>query len=91
MPVTVCRRHQNRKINADQIAALAAKTSPTRPWKGPFVQLGNSQVEASFADHRTYVYKGKDVDQFRQEGRQVIIGPASLKTGEIIPFDQARK
>ena len=52
-----------RQINADQIAALAAKTSPTRLWKGPFVQLGNSQVEASFADHRTYVYKGKDVDQ----------------------------
>jgi len=27
------------------------------------VQLGNSQVEASFADHRTYLYKGKEVDQ----------------------------
>ena len=52
-----------RKINADQIAALAAKTSPTRLWNGPFVQLGNSQVEASFADHRTYLYKGKEVDQ----------------------------
>jgi murein DD-endopeptidase MepM/ murein hydrolase activator NlpD len=27
------------------------------------VQLGNSQVEASFADHRTYFYKGQEVDQ----------------------------
>ena len=27
------------------------------------MQLGNSQVEASFADHRTYLYKGKEVDQ----------------------------
>jgi murein DD-endopeptidase MepM/ murein hydrolase activator NlpD len=52
-----------RKMNADQIAAFSAKTSPTRFWKEPFVQLGNSQVEASFADHRTYIYKGKDVDQ----------------------------
>jgi len=52
-----------RKINADEITALAAKTSPARLWEGPFVQLGNSQVEASFADHRTYVYGGKDVDQ----------------------------
>jgi len=52
-----------RKINADQIAALAAKTSPRKLWDGPFVQLGNSQVEASFADHRTYIYKGKEVDQ----------------------------
>jgi len=52
-----------RKINADQIAAFAAKTSATRMWEGPFVQLGNSQVEASFADRRTYIYKGKEVDQ----------------------------
>jgi murein DD-endopeptidase MepM/ murein hydrolase activator NlpD len=52
-----------RKINADQIAAMAAKTSPARLWEGPFVQLGNSQVEASFADRRTYLYKGKEVDQ----------------------------
>ena len=52
-----------RKINADQIAALSAKTSPSRLWDGPFVQLGNSQVEARFADHRTYIYAGKEVDQ----------------------------
>ena len=51
-----------RKINADQIAALALKSAPTRLWDGPFVQLGNSKVEASFADHRTYIYKGKEVD-----------------------------
>jgi murein DD-endopeptidase MepM/ murein hydrolase activator NlpD len=51
-----------RKINADQIAALAAKSSPTRLWEAPFVQLGNSKVEASFADHRTYFYQGKEVD-----------------------------
>jgi len=52
-----------RKINADQIAAFASKTSATRLWEGPFIQLGNSQVEASFADHRTYIYNGKEVDQ----------------------------
>ena len=27
------------------------------------MQLGNSKVEASFADHRTYSYKGQEVDQ----------------------------
>jgi murein DD-endopeptidase MepM/ murein hydrolase activator NlpD len=52
-----------RRLNADRIATLTAATSPTLLWKGPFAQLGNSQVEASFADHRTYVYNGKDVDQ----------------------------
>ena len=53
-----------RRINADEIARIASSgTSPSRLWSGPFVQLGNSQVEASFADHRTYFYKGKEVDQ----------------------------
>ena len=53
-----------RQLNADQIAKLAtSKTSASRVWSGPFVQLGNSQVEASFADHRTYFYNGKEIDQ----------------------------
>ena len=51
-----------RKMNADTILAIARKTSPMRLWDGPFVQLGNSKVEAAFADHRTYTYKGKEVD-----------------------------
>ncbi len=52
-----------RRLNAEKIASLTAATSPARFWEGAFAQLGNSQVEASFADHRTYIYKGKDVDQ----------------------------
>jgi murein DD-endopeptidase MepM/ murein hydrolase activator NlpD len=52
-----------RQMNADAIAKIAANTSSSRLWSGPFVQLGNSQVEASFADHRTYYYKGREVDQ----------------------------
>jgi len=51
-----------RRLNADKIAAYASKTSATRLWEGPFVQLGNSQVEARFADQRTYIYRGKEVD-----------------------------
>jgi murein DD-endopeptidase MepM/ murein hydrolase activator NlpD len=52
-----------RRINTDEIAAFAKKSAPVKLWDGPFVQLGNSKVEASFADHRTYIYKGKEVDQ----------------------------
>jgi murein DD-endopeptidase MepM/ murein hydrolase activator NlpD len=51
-----------RQLNAEKILQLAKQTSPMRLWDGPFVQLGNSKVEAAFADHRTYVYKGKEVD-----------------------------
>jgi murein DD-endopeptidase MepM/ murein hydrolase activator NlpD len=52
-----------RQMNAGKIKQLAKQTSPMRLWDGPFVQLGNSKVEAAFADHRTYIYKGKEVDQ----------------------------
>lgn len=52
-----------RRINADQIASFSRKSASTKLWDGPFVQLGNSQVEASFADHRTYFYKDKEIDQ----------------------------
>jgi murein DD-endopeptidase MepM/ murein hydrolase activator NlpD len=52
-----------RRMNSDRIVALTASTSPALLFKGPFMQLGNSQVEASFADHRTYIYNGKEVDQ----------------------------
>jgi len=57
-----------RRMNAERIAALTAATSTSRLWDGPFVQLGNSQVEAGFADQRTYIYGGKEVD------RQVHLG-----------------
>jgi len=33
----------------------------------------------------------KNMDQFKQPGKQVIVAPAKLKTGEIVPFDKARK
>jgi murein DD-endopeptidase MepM/ murein hydrolase activator NlpD len=57
-----------RRENNSTIGQLAAKTAPTLLWKGTFRQLGNSQVEASFADKRTYFYKGEEVD------RQVHLG-----------------
>jgi murein DD-endopeptidase MepM/ murein hydrolase activator NlpD len=57
-----------RRENNDAIKALASRTSPKVLWSGPFVQLGNSQVEASFADKRTYFYKGEEID------RQVHLG-----------------
>jgi murein DD-endopeptidase MepM/ murein hydrolase activator NlpD len=52
-----------RRKNAQQIAGYAKQTAPQMLWVGPFQQLGNSQVEAAFADHRTYFYNGKEIDQ----------------------------
>jgi murein DD-endopeptidase MepM/ murein hydrolase activator NlpD len=52
-----------RAANNKSLAEMAARSQPRLLWKGPFRQLGNSQVEASFADHRLYVYKGREVDK----------------------------
>jgi murein DD-endopeptidase MepM/ murein hydrolase activator NlpD len=52
-----------RRENNMTIAALAHQTSPQILWQGPFKQLTNTAVEAGFADQRTYVYKGEDIDQ----------------------------
>lgn len=52
-----------RRLNGEQIAALSQKSPAELLWKGPFAQLGNSQVEAAFADARTYIYNAKEVDQ----------------------------
>ena len=52
-----------RRRNRDLLVALSADTSPRMLWDGAFRQLTNSQVESGFADHRTYVHEGDDVDQ----------------------------
>jgi murein DD-endopeptidase MepM/ murein hydrolase activator NlpD len=52
-----------RRRNSEEIASFAKQTVPQMLWHGPFQQLGNSQVEAAFADHRTYFYKDKEIDQ----------------------------
>ena len=52
-----------RRLNGDRIQALSANTANTKLWTEPFRQLANSQVESGFADHRTYVYDGRAVDQ----------------------------
>jgi murein DD-endopeptidase MepM/ murein hydrolase activator NlpD len=52
-----------RRLNAEKIASFADKTAPTLLWQEPFRQLGNSKVESGFADDRTYLYGGKQVDR----------------------------
>ena len=53
-----------RRKNAEKIASYAATSSPELLWGGvAFVPFGNATVEAAFADQRTYVYGGKDVDR----------------------------
>jgi hypothetical protein len=52
-----------RRKNNQYLASLAAKTSPEASFRDAFQQLGNSQVEARFADTRTYLHDGKEIDK----------------------------
>jgi murein DD-endopeptidase MepM/ murein hydrolase activator NlpD len=52
-----------RRKNNQYLMDLAKKSAPEMMFNDAFQQLGNSQVEAKFADARTYLYKGKEIDQ----------------------------
>jgi murein DD-endopeptidase MepM/ murein hydrolase activator NlpD len=52
-----------RKENDDKIRAVGQKTTPKILWSGAFSQLSNSKVEANFADARTYIYQGEEIDK----------------------------
>ena len=58
-----------RRKNAAKIASFAKASAPEILWKGVvFHPFGNNAVESAFADQRTYIYNGKEVD------RQVHLG-----------------
>jgi murein DD-endopeptidase MepM/ murein hydrolase activator NlpD len=53
-----------RQLNAQKIASYSQQTSPDILWGGAvFHPFTNTAVEAAFADQRTYVYNGKEVDR----------------------------
>lgn len=52
-----------RKTNNETLANLTRSSRQEFLWSEPFRQLGNSQVEAQFADYRTYMYQGREVDK----------------------------
>jgi murein DD-endopeptidase MepM/ murein hydrolase activator NlpD len=52
-----------RKKNAEKIASFAKQSAPEILWRGVvFHQFINNAVESAFADQRTYLYQGKEVD-----------------------------
>jgi murein DD-endopeptidase MepM/ murein hydrolase activator NlpD len=53
-----------RKKNAEKIASFASQSAPEMLWRGVvFHPFGNTSAEAGFADARTYIYQGKEIDR----------------------------
>jgi murein DD-endopeptidase MepM/ murein hydrolase activator NlpD len=76
-----------RRKNAEKIASFAKQTSREMLWRGVvFHPFTNSAVESAFADARTYMYKGKEVD------RQVHLGfdLASLAGNPIVAANRGK-
>jgi murein DD-endopeptidase MepM/ murein hydrolase activator NlpD len=52
-----------RRKNAAKIASLATQTSREMLWRGEvFHNFANTKAESAFADQRTYIYEGKEID-----------------------------
>jgi len=77
-----------RQANNARIAELAKQTGPRMLWEGAFQPLGGSQVESAFADERTYVYGGKEIDRKTHLGfdlaRTVNAPVAAANAGRVI-------
>jgi len=52
-----------RRTNNARIRELAKQTAQNMLWRDAFQPLGGSQIESSFADDRTYVYRGTQIDR----------------------------
>ncbi|HEX6899485.1 MAG TPA: M23 family metallopeptidase [Thermoanaerobaculia bacterium] len=52
-----------RKKNAQTLKELGAKSERKFLWNRPFLPMPNAAITAAFADRRTYIYNGKNVDQ----------------------------
>jgi murein DD-endopeptidase MepM/ murein hydrolase activator NlpD len=52
-----------RRTDTQELIDAAKQSVPQFLWQGAFTQLGNSAVEAGFADHRSYEYQGRNIDQ----------------------------
>jgi murein DD-endopeptidase MepM/ murein hydrolase activator NlpD len=51
-----------REGNAEELAALASRSAGAFLWTEPFLPLRGAKVMSAFADRRTYLYEGREVD-----------------------------
>jgi hypothetical protein len=52
-----------RQKNSQAIREMALQSKPQFLWDRPFAMMRNAKVMASFADRRTYFYKGREIDR----------------------------
>lgn len=68
-----------RAANNEKLAQITAHSEPTLYWQGAFVRLPHASNRARFADHRTYLFGGKKIDEQWHMG----IDLASLQQSQV--------
>ncbi len=53
---------KQRESDHQQIKKICQETAPQPLWSGTFLRFPNSKPMASFAEERTYLYNGKEID-----------------------------
>ncbi len=69
-----------RRANAEALVALADRSRRSFLWRGAFLQQPNTQATASFAQRRTYLYDGREVDRQDHLGFDL----ASTRRAEVV-------
>ncbi len=77
---------QIRKENRATVAALAAESASEPQWQGAFLRQPGTATLSLFADHRTYLYKGKEIDRTVHLGYDL----ASTTQAEIISANSGK-
>ena len=65
--------HDLRRVNEETINKVCRRSAATKLWEGRFVQLANSSVQANFADHRSYYYGDRKIDEARHLGYDLAV------------------
>lgn len=74
------RINQEERLKNDRlIQDICSQSQPEKLWEGPFLRLPNSKPMASFADHRSYIYQGREIDKQVHLGQDL----ASLERAEV--------
>ena len=68
-----------RRQNYETLAGHTAHPDTQIHWQGDFLRLPNAANRAGYADHRTYIYKGKSVDEQNHMGMDL----ASLQNSPV--------
>ena len=75
-----------RRRNARTLTDLAAESKQQFLWHRPFLSMPNAQVMSAFADRRTYVYEGREVDRQDHLGFDL----ASIRRAEVPAANSGR-